>query len=126
MASPDKTSTHVTFRIATSTRQELDAIAELSQRPLAQLIRNAVELYLSAGLAKINSTVVEQNTNSDGTVHVGVRLTSSLLGSLNERVLIEGRSMSQILRSAVESWLSHINPNELGALASVGGHDAKN
>lgn len=121
MTSASGSLTHITFRISKASRSELDHRVESSQRTLAQLVRNAIELYLSTP-PNFDASKLEdaKSLDSEYSVHVGVRLPSDILSALEARVVSENRSLSQVMRNAVELWLSQVNPEQLGGLAVLG------
>lgn len=118
---------HVTFRVSTETRNELDSLASASQRTLAQLVRTACEIYLKEPpQTKPKAILRHPDQSLEGSVHVGVRLEASMRSMLLRRARVENRSLSEVLRASVESWIAKVDRQELGTLMPQEGSNAKN
>jgi len=118
---------HVTFRVPSGTRQELDNLALSSQRTLAQLIRAACETYLKRPpRVKTKAILGQPDQSLEGSVHVGVRLDSAMRSMLLHRANIENRSLSDVLRASVEFWIAKVDQQELGTLTLQEVSSAKN
>lgn len=119
MPAPAPTSRHLSVRLDPAVRTRLDDLATSSDRTLAQLIRYAVTDLLAAP-DKVAALHAGDTFEAAGTRHATVRLPAELADAVDALAARAQATTSDVLRTAVDRWLTRTDPQHLGA-PTVGG-----
>lgn len=111
---PDTYMRHITVRLSSATRAQLNDIAETSDRTLSQLIRYAI---LSYSPSPTHSPTASEHCHlqpTDDAKPLGVRLPANVLAKVEEIAQEYAVTPSSIIRVSLDSWLKTANADTLG------------
>jgi predicted transcriptional regulator len=110
----DSSMRHITVRLSSSTRSQLNTLAETSDRTLSQLIRYAITAYSPETQRPPSSSKHCHLTPQDGATPLGVRLPSKVLTHLEAIAQTYSVTPSSVIRAALDEWLLVADPENLG------------
>lgn len=107
----------ITVRFEPTVRSKLDEIASTSDRTLAQLVRYALTSYFET--ERVCASTVSINDGENGSRHTALRISEDLAIKVETLAAKCNVTVSDVIRDAVNVWLSTDSMDSLGSPALV-------
>jgi len=109
-----------TVRLDPAARDQLDKLAESSDRTFSQLVRYALNAYFALDPLPEPQQGLPEDREDPSTRHATLRLPVELDCAVSEHATKHGVTNSDVIRQAVNIWLKETNDRQLGSPTSGG------